>query len=521
MVQDVAYEHYKIPAFVTNVGISIIDSSIEERIKVSLFDLLDPYVTCSTCKTPAIFISGSQDNLVRPKRVNQMFKVYGTKTDTPIHLIKKNYIECGGNHTDLREDNLIESCFRLIDQEFEKYTKGKAQLEAKLFNMGRYIRIKGVKNPRQAMKVVPMKPQTGTQPQTNTRFDKHMAAVLPKLHNIVNSIRITGKVSAYNSLDDRTTSTGTAGNGVPQKQPMIPSTNLRTSLLRSTTQKEYTKENHFSNNSYHQNYASNQEAYGDPARSKHRTAIGGAAVGFTNQKPRHFGTQVPVAGNSNQPKPELSKQHTRARSFSNFVNIFPQTYAVPNEHDVSIQGGFLSSNSNSNSYSRLPDFTRSANNESIEKGYSSNNVNSNYSTNPQPPPPTQHHTPMKPQSDLNFVNFNLITAPVDNQAQVLSHSKSRRNLDNDPLSHHFRYNGKSSLPEINPPVPKPALVSAFDSTHYRSSTVNPKRESPRKVEQSLWYDFGFQSKLRFGESLLEDIKITEVGTRKFSNPLTG
>lgn len=152
MVQDIAFDHYKIPGFVVSLGLSIISSSIEERIGIDLFNKLDPFVNCARCKTPVTFIAASSDGLVQPKRVNQMFKNYGTIYPP----VKKRYLECSGNHTDTREDTLIETCFSFVALEFDSYTETKNSLDRTVFNMNKYIRVKGVKNARSSKKVIPV-----------------------------------------------------------------------------------------------------------------------------------------------------------------------------------------------------------------------------------------------------------------------------------------------------------------------------------------------------------------------------
>jgi hypothetical protein len=153
MVQDIAFEHYKIPSFVVNIGLSIISSSIEERIRVDLFAVLDPYLNCANCMSPVMFIAASSDGLVQPKRVNQMFKNYGTNRSAGI---RKHYLECSGNHTDQREEGLIQTCFSFVQNEFDLYTEAKKKLDLHVFNMGRYVRVKGVNNARSSKKIMPV-----------------------------------------------------------------------------------------------------------------------------------------------------------------------------------------------------------------------------------------------------------------------------------------------------------------------------------------------------------------------------
>jgi hypothetical protein len=152
MVQDIAFEHYKIPAFVVNLGLSVISSSIQERIGVDLFEKLDPYVNCAKCQTPVTFIAASCDGLVQPKRVNQMFKNYGSQHQT----VKKRYLETSGSHTDSREDSLIHTCFMFIATEFDAYIESKAYLDTNVFDMKKYTRVKGVKNAKSSKKVLPV-----------------------------------------------------------------------------------------------------------------------------------------------------------------------------------------------------------------------------------------------------------------------------------------------------------------------------------------------------------------------------
>lgn len=153
MVQDIAYEQYNIPGFLANIGISIISSSIKERLGVDLFEELDPYKAVAKCKTPVLFLAASEDGLVRPKRINQLYKHYGSAQEQEV---KKQYLECSGNHTDERSMDIIDSCFAFIEKELDAYREEKAKFDRRVFDMNKYVRLIGVKNATLARKVIAM-----------------------------------------------------------------------------------------------------------------------------------------------------------------------------------------------------------------------------------------------------------------------------------------------------------------------------------------------------------------------------
>lgn len=153
MVQDIAYEHYKIPGFIASIGISVITSSIKDRLGVDLFEKLDAYTSVQKCTTPIVFVAASDDCLVRPKRINQLFKIYGSSNEDPV---KKQYLECSGGHTDERPIDIIDTCFSFIEKELDAYIVTKLKLDRHVFNMNKYIRIKGVNNATIPRKVIAM-----------------------------------------------------------------------------------------------------------------------------------------------------------------------------------------------------------------------------------------------------------------------------------------------------------------------------------------------------------------------------
>lgn len=138
-VQDIAYEHYKLPNFIVNIGISIINSSIQERINADIFEKLSPFSSSSACTTPALFIAATEDGLVRPKRVLQLFQQYGSGVRG---AVIKSFKECGGGHNGFRDQDLIEQCFQFLLTEFQKYVAARDRIDQRLYDMTKYRRLK-------------------------------------------------------------------------------------------------------------------------------------------------------------------------------------------------------------------------------------------------------------------------------------------------------------------------------------------------------------------------------------------
>jgi hypothetical protein len=81
MVQEVAYQHYKIPAFLVNMGIAIIKSSIKSRIGIDIFKLW-PINHGKWSTAPALFIAGEKDGLVTKEKVKEFCDAYNSKRTT-------------------------------------------------------------------------------------------------------------------------------------------------------------------------------------------------------------------------------------------------------------------------------------------------------------------------------------------------------------------------------------------------------------------------------------------------------
>ena len=117
MVQQVAYDHYKIPAFLVNMGMSIVDSSIKKRIGVNIFKLA-PSKNGEYCSAPAIFIAGKKDGLVTSTNVKEFCDKYNSKRE---NKVRKFYLESGGDHSAKREREILDSCYDFIKKEFTAY----------------------------------------------------------------------------------------------------------------------------------------------------------------------------------------------------------------------------------------------------------------------------------------------------------------------------------------------------------------------------------------------------------------
>lgn len=141
MVQELAYEHYTIPSFVVSMAIKLINSNIEEKIHVDLFEKLRPSRSSKHCSAPAIFLAAAQDGLVKPDKTRELFEKYGSKVPLSESVIKQ-YLLCEGGHNDSRDPETIERCMKFISNEFFARHYSSAELDRKLNDMTRYRRVK-------------------------------------------------------------------------------------------------------------------------------------------------------------------------------------------------------------------------------------------------------------------------------------------------------------------------------------------------------------------------------------------
>jgi pimeloyl-ACP methyl ester carboxylesterase len=151
MCQDVAREHYSIPKFLINLGIGIINGSIQSRIHVDLFQELVPLQASKRCSTAVRFITGEKDGLVTPKRVGQYMKEYGA--DLPLScIIDKDIILSQATHTENREDHVIHQAFQFVRKNFMGHSVQIKKIDSHLWDMRRYKRFKPCKWPEKKLK---------------------------------------------------------------------------------------------------------------------------------------------------------------------------------------------------------------------------------------------------------------------------------------------------------------------------------------------------------------------------------
>lgn len=132
LVQDLAYEHFNLPSFISGIGVSILSSSVESRLGVDLFEVLDPFTLVGDCRTPVLFLVGSEDVMVKPKRVNQLCQRYGASSKP---VPSKFVLECSGGHISTREESTVTDAFQLLLLQARQYIRTKESIDRKLEQM--------------------------------------------------------------------------------------------------------------------------------------------------------------------------------------------------------------------------------------------------------------------------------------------------------------------------------------------------------------------------------------------------
>lgn len=120
MIQDVAYEQMRLPSFLVNMAMGFFSSTIRKKVHYDVIQL-KPIEACPECTAPALFIIGKKDKLVAPKRVEQMYKLWGGRD--------KQITYSEGEHASEREPQLLEQAMAFIHHHFRQNAVNKTKSE--------------------------------------------------------------------------------------------------------------------------------------------------------------------------------------------------------------------------------------------------------------------------------------------------------------------------------------------------------------------------------------------------------
>jgi hypothetical protein len=490
MVQDIAYENYKLPAFLVNLGLSIVSSSIEEKLKVDLFDQLDPYTVASRCSAPALFIVGSEDGLVRPKRVNQLYKTYGTEASTGVPRgsncfsheqtrgVKKQFLEVRGNHTETRDESVITSCFQFLMRELRQYQVKKDILDKTVYDMNKYIRIKGIK-------------PYANRPQKQLQF----------------SARDQNKLNIPRGLPSSTNVIGQRKLSTPQRDLIRPIASELNNTKHKTNLKEASSR---TNMTQREIQLGNKENNCSPAMVRPNTTLVDSNVvkvsEFSNvlhsiNQPKFVGQNScrpfpqSGAGQFNGHNTNLLK-HNRTKSMANFPGFFDPRLLnkIGNDRDKSVN----------------PTNTVHSNNFDNTKNISVNQIEDS------PHEPTHQR---KPQPLMVLVNNR--TTPIRGTTVTMANSRevstsrpqkistynndSRKALEPNPLQHSFQ----NELLKVKEREKDSMSTQTPDPM---TPTLTENSEMP-SINRSEWKQFGFKSNLMSinlqNDSVLEEIRLLD------------
>lgn len=113
MVTDIAKLKLKIPKLLTKIALRVMSSVIKSKIHFDILKL-KPIEFVKHCTVPCCFIIGLEDELVLPKRIEEMRKAY--KGDI------KYKLESQGDHSSERETFILNQSFEFIYDRFKKNT---------------------------------------------------------------------------------------------------------------------------------------------------------------------------------------------------------------------------------------------------------------------------------------------------------------------------------------------------------------------------------------------------------------
>lgn len=111
VIQDVAYEQMGLPNFLVNMSMGFFSNIIKKKVHYDVITL-KPVDACRECTVPVVFIMAKKDKMVAPKRIKQMYELWGCK--------EKAIVESEGEHASEREPHVIEQGFVHIQKYFQK-----------------------------------------------------------------------------------------------------------------------------------------------------------------------------------------------------------------------------------------------------------------------------------------------------------------------------------------------------------------------------------------------------------------
>ena len=94
-------------------------------------------------QTHVTFISGDKDGLVTPKRISQYMGLYGSEVHSHIEF-EKHLLKSKSSHVEQREDHVIHQAEQFTKKCLENEKYAIKRVEAKLWDMKRYKRIKSI-----------------------------------------------------------------------------------------------------------------------------------------------------------------------------------------------------------------------------------------------------------------------------------------------------------------------------------------------------------------------------------------
>lgn len=139
MLIQIGQSKVKMPSVLISIALSVISSSITEKLGVNILDL-EPGKVAERCNIPAMFIVAKEDEILPPKSVLEIYSKYSCPKKAILHSLE-------GGHASEREPHIIEQAFSMITDQISKYLHEQRMKASFILSQRPASRVSGLEDP--------------------------------------------------------------------------------------------------------------------------------------------------------------------------------------------------------------------------------------------------------------------------------------------------------------------------------------------------------------------------------------
>lgn len=139
MLIQIGQSKVNMPSVLISIALSMISSSITERLGVNILDL-EPGKIAERCNVPAMFIVAKEDEILPPKSVLDIYSRYVCPKKAIVHSFE-------GGHSSEREAYVIEQAFSMITDHITKIVYDQSMKTALIMAQKPNNRLSGLEDP--------------------------------------------------------------------------------------------------------------------------------------------------------------------------------------------------------------------------------------------------------------------------------------------------------------------------------------------------------------------------------------